>query len=163
MDPQSDVYLRYYTAQSGGQLPAFHEARRTQYGAGLGDILCGIWRTVFPIALYGIGTFINSTLPASETGFGTKEASPSCGAAAKSALMPTALNVLSKSAEAIENRIKTPVDGQAGSGKGRRKRKRKRKAKGAGGGKIGAKHYKRLRKIKLSGQKPAKTLRSANL
>ena len=162
MDPQSDVYLRYYTAQSGGQLPAFHGARRSQYGAGLGDIFGGIWRTVFSIALHGIGTFINSTLRARESGFGTAGASPSWGAAAKSALMPRALNVLAKSAEAIENRIKTPGDGQAGSGKGRRKIKRKRKAKGGGGGKIGRKHYKRRRKIKISGPKPAKTLRFAN-
>ena len=123
MDPQTDVYLRYYTAQSGGQLPAFHGARRTQYGSGLGDILGGIWRTVFPIALHGIGTFINSTLRARESGIGPSGVTPSWGSAANSALMPTALNLLSKSAEAIESRIKTPAESQGGNGKRRRIRK----------------------------------------
>ena len=162
MDPQSDVYQRYYTAQSGGQFPAFHGARITQYGARLGDILGGIWRTVVQIALHGIGTFISSTRRAGETGFGNAGACSSWGAAAKSELIPTALNVLSKSAEAIENRIKTPRDGQAGRGNGRRKRKTKSKAKCGGGGKIGWKHYKRPRKSKLSGGQPENTLPFAN-
>ena len=50
MDPQTNLYLAYYRSQSGGNLPAFHGARGGQSGAGLGDILRGIWRTIFPIA-----------------------------------------------------------------------------------------------------------------
>ena len=94
MDPQSEIYLRYYTAQSGGQLPAFHGARRTQYGTGFGDKLGRIWRTEFPIALHGIGKFIHSTLRARETGFGTPGASPSCVAAAQTTLDVTRFDVL---------------------------------------------------------------------
>ena len=70
---------------------------------------------VFLIELHGIGTFINSRLRAGEPAFGTAGASPSWRAPFKTALTPTALNVLSKSPEAIENGIKTPGDGQAGS------------------------------------------------
>ena len=165
MDPQTDIYLRYYTAQSGGQLPAFHGVRRTQYGAGLGDILGGIWRTVFPIALHGIGTFINSTLRARESGIGPAGVTPSWGSAAKSALMPTALNLLSKSAEAIESRIKTPAASQAGNGKRRLKRKGGQSL-GGGAGKYLTKKcaeaYKRSQKFQAQGHKPAKTLRFAN-
>ena len=78
---------------------------------------------MFPIALHGIGTFINSTLRARESGIGPAGVTPSWGSAAKSALMPTALNLLSKSAEAIESRIKTPSESHAGNGKHRLKRK----------------------------------------
>ena len=68
MDPQTNLYLRYYSAQAGGQLLTFNGARRGQYGAGLGDILKGIWRIIFPIAARGASTFMSETLPAKDSG-----------------------------------------------------------------------------------------------
>jgi len=86
MDPQTNLYLRYYSAQAGGQLPTFNGARRGQYGAGLGDILKGIWRTIFPIAARGASTFLSETLRAKDSG-------SDWAAAAKSAIAPMARNV----------------------------------------------------------------------
>ena len=57
MDPQTDLYIRYYTEQSGSALPTFSGARRGQNGAGLGDILRGIFRAILPIAAHGASTF----------------------------------------------------------------------------------------------------------
>jgi hypothetical protein len=86
MDPQTNLYLRYYSAQAGGQLPTFNGARRGQYGAGLGDILKSIWRTIFPIAARGASTFLSETLRAKDSG-------SDWGAAARSAIAPLARNV----------------------------------------------------------------------
>jgi hypothetical protein len=47
-----EVYIRYYTnQQQGGSLPVFRGGRHDQDGAGLGDILQGIFRHVAPIAM----------------------------------------------------------------------------------------------------------------
>ena len=176
--------MRYYTAQSGGSLPAFHGARQGQYGSGLGDMLRGIWRTVFPIALHGIGSFINQTLKAKESG---GPARTSWGSAAKSAIAPTATTVISKSAEAYENLTKQGPSGQAGSGRrkgrprkhrktmkgkhqqqsgsGRRKRsgaRRKRKMAGGGGGARKRALYKRRSSTPFSDPRPAKSIKFAN-
>ena len=118
MDPQTQLYLRYYSAQSGGSLPTFSGARRGQYGAGLGDILRGIFRTILPIAAHGASTFLNETLKAKESG-----SAQSWGAAAKSALGSTAENVVTNSLQ----KLKTAASQQSGSG-GRRLRRQRRKS-----------------------------------
>ena len=86
MDNQTNLYLRYYKAQSGGDLPSFHGARRGQFGAGLGDILRNIFRTLFPIAAQGAGTFLTETMKARDAG------AAGWGAATKAAIAPTAKN-----------------------------------------------------------------------
>ena len=97
MDPQTPVYLRYYIAQSGGSLPTFAGARRGQHGAGLGDILRGIFRTILPIAAHGASTFLNETLKAKESGSGQ-----SWGDAAKAALVSSAENVVTHSLQKLK-------------------------------------------------------------
>lgn len=86
MDPQTNQYLQYYKAQSGGQLNVFAGSRRAQLGGGLGDILRGIWRTLFPIAARGASTFLSETLKSRDSGRGWRDA-------AKAALAPTVQNV----------------------------------------------------------------------
>ena len=93
-----NVYMRYYGSQVGGQLPAFQGARRSQYGAGLGSILSGIFRTLVPIALRGAGTLLNETFKARKRGRSWK-------GAVTSAIEPTAMNVLDSSAQAVQGRI----------------------------------------------------------
>ena len=121
MDPQTNLYLRYYNAQSGGALPTFNGARRAQYGSGLGDILRGIWRTIFPIAARGASSFLSEAVRA-------KDAGGSWGAAAKAAIAPTAQNVAAAALEKIASATATSSDatqspGPAQSGKGRRGRR----------------------------------------
>ena len=113
MDPQTNLYLRYYTAQSGGELSAFHGSRRGQTGDGLGDILRGIWRTIFPIAARGASTFLTETIRAKEAGGDWRDA-------AKAALAPAAHSVLSDGLSAAG------VGRQSGSGRRRHHRKRRR-------------------------------------
>lgn len=113
MDPQTNLYLNYYTTQSGGALPAFTGARRGQYGAGLGDIFRGIFRTLFPIAAHGASAFLNETLRAKEGGSG------SWAQAAKSAISPTAHSILSNTLQTLQNGAQ-----QSGGGQGRRRRRR---------------------------------------
>ena len=105
MDPQTQLYLRYYSAQSGGALPTFSGARPGQYGAGLGDILRGLFRTILPIAAHGASTFLNETLRAKESG-----TAQSWGEAAKAALGSTAENVVTNSLNKLKQLL---VDRQA--------------------------------------------------
>ena len=120
MDPQTNLYLQYYQAQTGGRLSAFEGARRVQVGNGLGDILRGIFRHVLPIAARGASTFLSQTLSGRDGGLGWKEA-------AKSAIMPTAHNVVTQSLDKIGNAVQS----QSGNGRTRlRARRRKRTQKG---------------------------------
>ena len=48
----ADGYLSYYTSQAGGDLAGF-SGSSAQYGAGLGGIFKGIFRTVFPLLKKG--------------------------------------------------------------------------------------------------------------
>lgn len=112
MDPQTNLYLRYYTAQSGGELSAFHGARRTQVGSGLGDILRGLFRTIFPMAVRGASTFLSEAVRATDAGAGW-------GDAAKAAIAPTAQNLLNDGL----NRLS-----QKGTGRRHRRKHTPRKA-----------------------------------
>lgn len=146
MDPQTNIYLQYYNAQSGGQLPAFHGARRGQYGAGLGDILRGIWRTIFPIAAHGASAFLSETLRAKESG-------GSWGDAAKSAIAPAAHTLMGKAVEKLSE------SGQSGKGKHRRKRRGQRvKAQSGGSSKHRRNTYKRKGSMKHHSAKRIKFL-----
>ena len=71
-------YLRYYRAQRGGEIPVF---RGGQSGAGLGDILRGIFRFLTPLALRGVQAFAGSALASTRAGMSMAEA-------AKSAIRP---------------------------------------------------------------------------
>lgn len=106
MDPQTELYLRYYRGQNGGQLNAFKGLRRGQVGGSLGGIFAGLLRTLLPIAARGANTFLTETLAARDSGKGW-------GEAAKAALNPTIDNV-------IANAVKTVTQ----KGTGRRHRKR---------------------------------------
>lgn len=107
MDPQTELYLRYYKGQNGGQLSAFEGARRNQVGGSIGGILSGLFRRLWPIAARGASTFLNETLAARDSGKGW-------GDAAKSAVSPTFSNVLENAAKSVS---------QQGTGRRRRKRK----------------------------------------
>ena len=124
MDSQANLYLRYYRAQAGGNLPAYHGVRRGgQYGTGLGDILRNIWRTIFPIAARGASTFLNETLKARDTG-----ASSGWAAAAKAAIAPTAQTVLSQALDKVASAAAGPKPAeQKGTGKRRKRRAKHRK------------------------------------
>ena len=154
MDPQTNIYLQYYKAQSGGQLPAFHGARRGQYGAGLGDILRGLFRTVFPIAMRGASSFLSETLRAKDNGAGW-------GAAAKSALAPAGETLLTNAVDAFNKKQNTENTEQTGNGT-RRRRRRRRTLQQTGCGR-GGKSYKRRAKRKASKSRhPAKRIKFLN-
>ena len=139
MDQEADLYVKYYEAQAGGSLPIFRGSKRynPQSGAGIGDVFRSVFRTVLPVALQGIGTFIGETLRAKGSGANWKES-------ARSALGPSAKNVLEGVGGAIQSKLATgspsAATTQAGSGRKRRggilnheatlaKRRRKRKSK----------------------------------
>jgi len=67
-------YLRYYRAQRGGEIPVF---RGGQSGAGLGDILRGIFRFLTPLALRGVQAFAGSALASSRAGMSIADAARS--------------------------------------------------------------------------------------
>ena len=125
MDPQTALYLRYYTQQAGGTLPAYSGARRGQYGAGLGDILRGIFRAVFPIAIRGASTFLGETLKARDEGSNWKNA-------ALAALPSTAHNIATDAAQRLKSApASAPENAAAGpsqqtGGRGRSAYKRPR-------------------------------------
>ena len=97
MDPQTQLYLRYYSAQSDGSLQTFSAARRDQYRAGLGDILRGIFRTILPIAVHVASTFLNEMVKAKDSG-----SAHSWSDAAKAALGSTAENVFTNSLQKLK-------------------------------------------------------------
>lgn len=144
MDPQTNLYLSYYTNQSGGALPAFTGARRGQYGAGLGDIFRGIFRTLFPIAAHGANAFLNETLRAKESGNG------SWSEAAKSAISPTAHSILTSTLNTIRNGAQ-----QSGGGRTRRRRRRARigGSSAPGSGQAAIRHKRRGYKRRHGGSK----------
>ena len=123
MDSQTNLYLRYYRAQAGGTLPAFHGVRRGgQYGTGVGDILRNIWRTIFPIATRGASTFLNETLKARDSG-----ASSGWAAAAKAAIAPAAQTVLSQAIDKVREATAPKEEKTEQKGSGKRKRRKNRK------------------------------------
>ena len=120
MDQEADLYVKYYEAQAGGSLPVFRGAKRynTQAGAGIGDIFRHIFRTVVPVALSGISSFLGETLRAKNTGASWKDA-------AKSAVTPTTKNLMEGVTGAIQTHLGTAAAAnttQAGTGRTRRKR-----------------------------------------
>ena len=121
MDHQTQSYLEYYNTQTGGQLPVFHGARRMQSGSGLGDILRGLFRTVFPIAAHGLGTFLNEAVRRKDAGNSWKDA-------AKGAIGPTAETVATRAVTAVTNGINSTPQ----SGKGRKRKQPRRNAKKRG-------------------------------
>lgn len=117
MDEQTSAYLQYYKAQTGGQLHTFSGTRRAQLGGGLGDILRGIWRTIFPMAARGASTFLNETLKAKNGGI-------NWGDAAKAALLPVAKEAAAHAIEKVAAASARPPQEQSGSGRRRRKKRR---------------------------------------
>ena len=78
---KEDLYLRYYKAQQGGSFPVFRGSKGHQQGAGLGDFLRSIFRTIAPVALKGITSFLGNTSQAHDRGASWKSA-------AKSSILP---------------------------------------------------------------------------
>ena len=103
-DAQTNLYLRYYSAQSGGNLPTYNGARRGQYGGGLGDILRGIWRTIFPIGAKAARKFLSETLKGRNSGKGL-------GESLKSAIAPTVQGAAAHNLEKLAS-----ASSQGGSG-----------------------------------------------
>ena len=75
---QSD-YCKYYESQRGGEIPVFRGG--SQSGAGLGDILRGLFRFLMPVALRGIQSFAGNTLAGTQSGM-------SLPSAARAAIVP---------------------------------------------------------------------------
>lgn len=87
-----------------------------QSGAGLGDILRGIFRFLMPVALRGIQSFAGSTLAGTQAGM-------SLPSAAKAAIMPTISAVAGSAAPTISRIVSQVIPGfgvaratQSGSG-----------------------------------------------
>jgi hypothetical protein len=95
-------YCKYYEAQRGGELPVFRGG--TQSGAGLGDILRGIFRFLMPVALRGIQTFAGNTLAATQAGVPLP-------LAAKTAIMPTISAVAGSAAPTISRLVNAVLPG----------------------------------------------------
>ena len=63
-----DHYVKLLSGQRGGEFPVFRGARYVQYGNGFGDVLRGIWRTVFPVIARGAATFMQNLASNKEEG-----------------------------------------------------------------------------------------------
>jgi hypothetical protein len=100
-------YCKYYEAQRGGEIPVFRGGVQT--GAGLGDILRGIFRFLTPLALRGMQTFAGNTLAAAQAGV-------PLGQAAKSAIMPTISAVAGSAAPAVSRIINAVAPGIVAGG-----------------------------------------------
>ena len=88
----SSDYCNYYESQLGGELRVFRGG--VQSGAGLGDVLRGIFRFLAPIALRGLSTFASRTLTGQQLGM-------PLSLAAKSAIVPTISAVTGSAAPAV--------------------------------------------------------------
>jgi len=106
---QSD-YCKYYQSQRGGELPVFRGG--SQGGAGLGDILRGIFRFLMPVALRGIQSFASNTLAGTQRGIPLPMA-------AKSAIMPTITAIAGSAAPMVSRLVETLVPGLASQQTGR--------------------------------------------
>jgi len=119
MDGQTQAYVRFFSnVQHGGELPVFRGGPYflAQQGAGFGDVLKNIFKTVFPVALHGLSSFLGETLRARDQGSSWKDA-------AKSAIPATAHTVVNQAASQLNSL-------QKGSGKRRKGRARRRRGKG---------------------------------
>ena len=109
------AFCNYYS-QSGGSFPVF-VGSRYQHGAGLGDILRGIFRTIFPIIAPIVSKTASTFISNAASGFNEGK---SFKDAAKDALAPTGEALISGAMDAFKNR-------QKGSGKRKRVYKPKKK------------------------------------
>jgi hypothetical protein len=108
---QSD-YVRYYESQRGGEIPVFRGG--SQSGAGLGDVLRGLFRFLMPVALRGIKTFAGNTLAATQAGV-------PLATAVRSAIMPTISAIAGSAAPTVARLVNAVAPGiadtqQKGSG-----------------------------------------------
>lgn len=99
-------YCRYYDSQRGGEIPVFRGGG--QSGAGLGDILRGIFRSQMPVALRGIQSFAGSTLAGTQAGM-------SLPSAARAAIMPTISAVAGSAAPTISRLVSQIAPGLGGA------------------------------------------------
>ena len=116
MDGQTQAYVRFFSnVQHGGELPVFRVGPYflAQQGAGFGDVLKNIFKTVFPVALHGLSSFLGETLRARDQGSIWKDA-------AKSAIPATAHTVVNQAASQINSLQK--VSGKRRKGRARRRR-----------------------------------------
>ena len=124
MNDNTKNYIQYYEAQSGGQIPIFIGERGLnnvkQKGAGIGDILKGMFRNILPIAAKGATTFLAETLKAKNEG------NHNWKTAMKSALKPTARNIVANTASTLDSKLANNISSHTGHGR-RYHKKLKRK------------------------------------
>ena len=99
-------YCTYYQTQMGGELRVFRGG--LQSGAGLGDVLRGLFRFLAPIALRGLSTFAGNTLAAHQAGV-------PLAYAAKGAILPTITAVTGSAAPGVTRLMNRVVPGLVGS------------------------------------------------
>lgn len=124
-NPAVKHYIKFFEGSlqtgRGVDYPVYVGTRAAQYGNGIGDILRGVWRFIFPVVASGASTFLSEAVKAHDTGGGWKSA-------VKSAIAPAASGMLARTAEkiteAVENSRKGDEANQGGRG---RKRKHKKK------------------------------------
>lgn len=85
-------YTAYYQSQVGGQLRVFRGG--LQSGAGLGDVLRGLFRFLAPIAIRGLSAFATNALSGHMAGL-------PLALAAKGAIMPTISAIAGTAAPSI--------------------------------------------------------------
>ena len=103
-------YLRYYRAQRGGEIPVF---RGGQSGAGLGDILRGIFRFLTPLALRGVQAFAGNAPASTRAGMSMAEAARS---AIRPALVAAGGSGLSHVVDAVAPGLIPRSSQQSGNG-----------------------------------------------
>lgn len=81
-DPRVRIYLNALLNQGGGftgpeYIPVFRGAQLI--GGGFGDVLRGVWRTVFPIAVRGLANFLTGVSHAQAQGADFNSATKNAG------------------------------------------------------------------------------------
>jgi hypothetical protein len=117
-DADKRAYEQYYANQSGSGLPVFYGARM-QRGHGIGSILSGLFRAVFPIIKRVAPVIGRKALQTGMQIVGDVASGQSIKESAKTRVMDVIQEGI--------NKIVPTGDGQSGSGFRRRKKRRQKK------------------------------------
>ncbi|KAF0154025.1 MAG: hypothetical protein FD188_3310 [Ignavibacteria bacterium] len=118
---QANLYYQVYESQRGGEYPVYRGTRYIQYGSGFGDVLRGFFRNVLPVVARGAATFFGNMVNKRDEG-------SNWATAAKAAIAPTAMSVVSEAAKKIQEKLEEKKEEKKEEaeqkGQGRRGRKR---------------------------------------